>query len=206
MNLIGALLISIEAMGATKFLQAVKSDEKIACRMAQLGFVSAINTISIFVLVWIVSFVILWLLERKFDIVFDLVAAPFGFAVWRLAIKIADWLARFTKLLAPPKNLHQRGCLLLILSLFWGLAWAVVFGIASLIYMVIRFAIDLPLRFLGEKVIGAMVMRLFERIDQTVSEMQRWYFKKPVFIGALLLIGGFIYQIIGTVLIILTET
>ena len=44
---------------------------------------------------------------------------------------------------------------------------------------------------------------MLKKIDKAVQNMQRWYFKKIVFVGAIFLLGGFLYQIIGVALIIL---
>lgn len=140
LNIIGAFLISIEAIGASEFIRSLNSDNKITAKFTEVGFISTINTTSIFVLIWIITFLILWLFEQRFNVVFDLIISPLGFFAWRLAIKVTDWLTSIIKLFAPPKKLYEKGLFFLIISLIWGSAWAFIFAILSLIAICSRFS------------------------------------------------------------------
>jgi len=202
LNFTGALLISIEAIGATEFLQAINGNKKNS-RFAKIDFTSSINTTFVFVLMWILTFLILLVCVDKFGVVEDLLIAPLGFFFWKLSIKGMDFIQTVLKSFAPPRSLSEKGIILLLVALIWGLVWGIIFLIISLIAIFIQFGIDLPLRFFSEKIIGSYVMRILKKIDRTVQNMQRWYFKKTVFVGAIFLLGGFLYQIIGIALIIL---
>jgi len=46
-------------------------------------------------------------------------------------------------------------------------------------------------------------MKLFRKIDKKVKDMEDWHFKNTVFVGCLLVLGGFLYQIFGTLLIMI---
>jgi len=203
LNFVGALLISIEAVGATEFVKALKSERKIEKRLANTSFISTINTTFIFILVWIITFSLLLAFVSKLSVVEDLLIAPLGFFLWKLSIKFTKFIEYLVKFVAPPRSFCEKGFVCLLISLVWGLLWAILFLFVSLIVILVRYGIDLPLRFFSEKVIGFLVMLILKKVDETVRDMKHWYFKGPVFVGVVFLLGGFLYQIIGTILLIL---
>jgi len=203
LNFVGALLISIEAIGATKFIRAIEQEEEIGKRLAHTSFISTINKTFVFVSVWIVTFLLLWAFVDEFSVVEDSLIAPLGFVFWKLSIKGTELVQSLVKSVAPPRGLCEKGGFFLLIALVWGLAWGALFLVVSITAIFVRFGIDLPLRFFSEKVVGFCVMRILRNVDQTVRDMQRWYFKRTVFTGVIFLLGGFLYQIIGTILVIL---
>lgn len=204
LNLLGAILISIEAFGASEFIASMKSDDIITSKKTEIGFTASINNIFVFVLTWIICFIALRLLVLEFNIVLDFIIAPLGYVVWHLLIKLANWFYTFIASFSPRKILPKEKTFLLKMIDFILLPfWVIILLVAVIIRLTIQYGLDLPLRFVSEKVIRVGIVRLFHKIANTEKEMQKWHFRKPVFVGALLLIGGFIYQIIGTILILI---
>jgi len=132
--------------------------------------------------------------------VINLLISPLVYFFWRLLIKITELLSKLTRKLHPPKMLSKKGCILIILSSLWVLPWAIIFGITSLIHIFLKFIVDLPFRFLSEKLIKRVLLKVLHKIASTENEMRKWYFKKQVYIGFLFLIFGFFIQIVAFIL------
>ena len=206
LNFVGALMIGIEAIGATEFLRALKEEKEVSKRFAEIGFISTINQTFVFIFVSIGTFLLSWGLVRELSVVESLLVAPFGFFFWKAAVRITEIVQDMVQSLAPPRWLHEKGVVFLLIALLWGLAWGIVFLVVSIAAILVRFGIDLPLRLFSEKVIGVCVMRILKNVDERVREMRRWYFKGTVFVGVIVLLTGFLYQLIGTILGVLENS
>lgn len=200
-NIIGAVLISLEAFGIKGFIEKLHDTSTHEHRFVFISYVAMINQFSVFVLVncfWVVGLVVL----AKLPVKFASLLFPVGFFVWKFIVKTLEVVRNGIQRIAP-RYKKDEGCLKLIIVLPFLMLWAVVFGIVSLLHIVVRFGIDLPPRFFAEKVIGKGLLSLFEYVKAILDKSRRTYLKAPALLGAAFLILGFIYQILGIVFIML---
>ena len=198
-NIIGAVLISLESFGIKEFVEKLRDKSTHEHIFVSIRYVAMINQFSVFVLInffWVIG----WVVLAKSSVSFAIILFPAGFFVWKFIVKILELLRNSIQKLAP-RYRKGEGYLKLIIVFPFLIIWAVVFGIISLLHIVAQFGIDLPLRILGEKVIGRALLRLFEHVKKVLDKSPQTFLKAPILLGAAFLILGFIYQIIGTLLI-----
>jgi hypothetical protein len=122
-TIVGALMLSIEAFGASDFLARLSSIDAIQRRRAESHYVSAVNRAGVFIMVnalWTVA-LIAW---APVPLGIALALAPFGYFVWRLLVTIGNGAHRLSARAAPRPRYHNReggaafayGCLL---TLVW---------------------------------------------------------------------------------------
>jgi len=124
-----------------------------------------------------------------------------------LIIWFFDILVRIVQKLAPHRRqangekrpLRILGCLLRLMH--WSI-WVLPFSAIYLLSMIVKFGLDLPLRFLSEKIAVPVVKRLLERVDRIVTKEKFWRVRRISLIGTAFLVFGFLYQFIGTLLLI----
>jgi hypothetical protein len=67
--------------------------------------------------------------------------------------------------------------------------------------MAIEFGIDMPFRRTSEYIVGPWLRRRLERVSRYAERESNAGFKAPAFFGGLLVIFGFLYQLLATVLV-----
>ena len=202
-NIIGAILISLEAFGIKEFIEKLYDKGTYEHRFVATSYVAIVNEFSVFVLVnclWVIALVVF----ANFPVSLAALLFPVGFFLWKFIVKALKLLSNTIRRLAP-KYRKGEGWLKWIAVFLPLLVWAFVFGIISLIHIVAHFGIDLPLRFLAEKVLGKWLLSLFEYIKNILDKSHRTYLKVPILLGAVFLIFGFAYQILGILLIMLEQ-
>ncbi|NQE06822.1 hypothetical protein C5S32_13200 [ANME-1 cluster archaeon GoMg1] len=185
-NIIGAVLISLEAFGIREFIEKTHDTSTHEHRFVYISYVAMINQFSVFVLVnccWVVGLIVL----ATFPVSFTSLLFPVGFFVWKFIVKILEIMRNSIQRFAP-KYRKGEGCLKLIIVFPFLMLLAVIFGIVSLLHIGMQFGIDLPLRFFAEKVIGKGLLSLFEYVKEILDKSRRTYLKAPSLLGAALLV------------------
>ncbi len=203
-NITGAILISLEAFGIKKFIEKLSDKSTYEHRIVAISYVAMINQFSVFVLVnifWVVALILL----VNLPVSLAALLFPFGFFFWRFVVKILGLLSKTIKTINKlvPKYRKGEGLLKWTVAILALIPWAMSYLAAELIHIVAHFGIDLPLRFLAENVLGKWLLRLFEYIKNVLDKPHRTYLKAPILLGATFLVFGFIYQIVGIILIML---
>lgn len=202
-TIIGAILISLEAFGIKEFIEKLHDESTYEHRLVATSYIAMVNKFSVFVLVnclWVIALVVF----ANFPVSLAALLFPVGFLLWKFIVKTLELLSNTIRRLAP-KYRKGEGWLKWIAVFLPLLVWAFVFGFVSLIHIVAHFGIDLPLRFLAEKVLGKWLLSLFEYIKNILDKSHRTHLKAPILFGAALLIFGFVYQLLGVILIMLEQ-
>ncbi len=205
LGIIGSLILGIDALGAPDFLAALKAQKEKGIQMAHIGFLALVNRTFIYLFISVIGFiVVLILLQGK--IVISLIVAPFIYFGWRLLDYIAERLTHLVKRLGPKNYIENRkgfllglGCLVQLLH--WAI-WAVPFLVVFIFSIIIRFGLDLPLTYLSEKAVVPIIKQMYELSAKVVAEEERWKLKSTALIGSVFLVFGFLYQFIGTLLLL----
>ncbi len=204
LGIIGSILLSVDALGAPDFLAALKAEEKKGVQMTQTGFLALINEIVVYLSISLMGFVLLLFISRGF-LIASLIFAPLIYFAWKTIVYITEKLAELVKRLGPPNRLRGQGllrslgCLIQLIHL---LVWILPFLVMSLLALLVRFGLDIPLRFFSEKLIVPLVKRLYELSAKAIVEEQRWRFKANALVGSLFILFGFLYQFIATLIAI----
>ncbi len=202
-NILGAILISLEAFGIKEFIEKLHNESTYEHRLVATSYIAMVNEFSVFVLVnclWVIALVVF----ANFPVSLAALLFPAGFFLWKFIVKTLELLSNTIRRLAP-KYRKGEGWLKWIAVFLPLLVWAFVFGFVSLIHIVAHFGIDLPLRFLAEKVLSKWLLSLFEYIKNILDKSHRTHLKAPILFGAALLIFGFVYQLLGITLIMLGQ-
>jgi len=207
LGIIGSILLGIDALGATELLEGLKRDQKEGTRLTQIGFLSTINNLFVYITISMIGLIV-GLIITKGNIVLSLMLAPLLYLVCKSIIKIFDILVRFVKALGPGHKRREektKGCLTVLgclLHLIHWSVWVLPFSVIYLLSMLVRFSLDLPLRFLSEKIVVPFVKCLLERVDRIVTKEKFWRVRRSSLIGTVFLVFGFFYQFVGTLLLI----
>jgi hypothetical protein len=203
LGIIGSVLLSIDALGANEFLRSIEKEKTQRFQMTYVGFLATINEIFVYLTVSLIGLIAL-LLITKYNLVISLLIAPIIFFVWKGIIFLSDKFVEFIRKTGPKRiNPNDKiSCFKMIILFFHAIIWVTPFLIISMIGIIIRFGLDLPLRFLSEHIAVPFVRRLYEYSAKLISEDQKWNLKRTVLIGTLFLLFGFIYQSIGVILMI----
>ena len=203
LGMIGSLLLSIDALGAQDFLASMDAEKEKPFQMTYVGFLAIINNIFVYLAVSIFGFLVLLILSRN-NIVLSLLFAPFIYFAWKGVIYVSDQVVHLFRKLAP-RTLEmgkKSSCLFVIIRLIHAIIWIIPFALVSIIGMIIRFGLDLPLRFISERLAVPFVKWFYEASARLVTQDKKWHLKRTVIIGTLFLLFGFIYQFIGVILTI----
>ena len=203
LGMIGSILLSIDALGAQDFLASLDKEKDKPFQMTHIGFLAIINNIFVYLAVSVFGFFVLLILSR-INIVLSFFLAPFIYFVWNGVIFLSDKVVKLIQKLGPRKLKvgEKSSCLLLIAQLIHWLIWAVPFALVSIIGMIIKFGLDIPLRFISEQLAVPFVKWFYEASSKLVTEDKKWHLKRTVLVGTLFLLFGFIYQFIGVILTI----
>jgi hypothetical protein len=205
LGLIGSALLSIDALGAPDFLAALKSDREITRRMTELGFKALINRIVIYLTISLVSFLTILVLTGG-RIVFASVLAPWPYFPWRLVCWFTLWLERKLRKLGPrPARTFRRS------KTPWGravnwfhlLSWLFVYLIVTPTAIFINYLMTLPITAISELVTVPLVARLYTLSARVVAGEKKWHLKANALVGSLLILFGFLYQFVATVMVML---
>ena len=199
LNFTGSLMMSIEAIGARQFLAAREEQRKTGTRMTQLAFVSTVDDAATYLLFSLLSLACLAIFDHRLGFSLHFLLSWLTYFVWVFLAKVAGRILLAIGHLSPAKvlsNWEHMGCLPSFLIL---LAWAPLYLLAGLVYGLMSFSFEMPLRALSEKVILPVVERLLSFIAREEDEMDRWQFKRPVFYGLVLNSIGFLMQLVGVV-------
>ncbi len=200
-NIVGAILISLEAFGIKGFTEKLQNERTYGLQLAAISYVAMVNQFSVFILVnclWVTALIIF----ADFSIQLAVLLFPVGYFLWRLLVKILGILSTTTYKLVPRYRTGE-GCLKLAVVFFPLIIWVIIFGVIGLTHIAIQFGIDLPLRLIAERLLGKWFLSLLGYINNVLSKEHRTHLKVPSLLGAVLLIFGFIYQILGVILMIL---
>lgn len=197
-QLIGALLVSVEAFGIEEYLKFRNDGVVHHQRWAELSLNATLNNTSVFVFINSLWFVIL-LFFLKLPLKISISLFLLGYYVWKLIIYISKKLISLIDIISftLPEN---PGCLLLLVSAPYYLAWFILYSSINIIVLAIEFGLDIPVRYFSEKIISRSVLFIFTKIYELLKKMKNDAFKKPIYIGVLFIILGFIYQFLGTIL------
>jgi len=196
-QLIGGFLLSIEALGIKEYIEYKNDGVEHHQIRANLFLNATLDNISVFLFVNIIWFLIL-LKMFKLPLKTSFLLFLIGYFVWKLIISISKQLCKIIYKLRfdLPKN---AGCILTIVTFPYVILWVLVYATTQIISMIIEFS-DMPVRWFSEKVISRCILYMFVKIYNLLRNMKNDVFKKPVFIGAMFIILGFIYQFLGILL------
>lgn len=201
MDLTGAILMGLEAFGATEYLQNLDEEKEKGWVMTKTRFAAFVNQVFVYILFSALSFLMLlaifWHFYGQWLIVYSMLACLVTYFIWQASAKIAEFGAKFTAKLGPGKEKRTNN---LLLQLVWALSWALLHFIVSILAMLVRYGADLPLRFLSEKIVAPIIERGFNIINTTIKKNSNAHFKPYAVLGAVLLLFGFVFQIVGTLL------
>ncbi len=203
LGMIGSIFLSIDALGAQDFLASLDKEKDKPFQTTQIGFFAIINNIFVYLVISAFGFFVLLMLSQ-INIVLSLLLAPFVYFAWSGIIYLSEKVVNLVGKLGPRKlrKDEKSSCLFLIVQLVHGLIWAIPFALVSIIALIIKFGLDIPLRMVSEKLVAPFVKRLYQASAKLVAEDIKWHLKRMVLIGTLFLLFGFIYQFIGVILVI----
>lgn len=199
-SLYGGVLLGLDAIGAAGFLKTLESTDRFSPRMARLSYIATLN--NAFVAGFVDCLGLFALLAFGVALVPSLMLAPFTYMGWKLVASVGDTLANLVQRAGPPtqslidKGGHA-GC---AIGCLWLIPWTPLYLAAAVGAMAIRFGLDIPLRYISEKVIAPLVMRMLRYTARLEAEDQRWHFRTNAFRGLLWVIVGFFYQAVATLL------
>jgi hypothetical protein len=206
LNLLGGLLLTIDAIGAAAFIDKVDNEsDALNARMAKLGYTASINSIFVYVIVCFLGLVVLALMLPKPNIVLAFLFAPFTYFVWKSAVYLGKVTRQLINLLSPARLPKPQGFFARSIHSIIVIPWVFLYLAAFAVVTCIEFGIDLPVRFFSEKVVGAMLLRVLRSTARVQQAEERFHFRRNAFGGLMLLIAGFGYQALATVLQILAK-
>lgn len=198
LSLVGSALLAADALAPREFLEKLdQSDIPGQARLANTGFVSEINTVFVFLFVAMggVIGLAIW-----YPLGTALIIGPLVFPLWKLLIRIAEYVERLLDGLAPRRakgltRTRPGGLIYCIWLILWWALRIPVF-VASVL---IEYGIDLPFRALSEYVVRPIVLESLRKLAEIQDREAHWGFRVLAFRGLLLLVVGFLYQLIGVV-------
>lgn len=199
LNFLGSLMISIEAIGARRFLLAREEQRRTGMRSAQLALVATVDTIATYLAFSVLSLILLTAFGHVLGFSVRFLVSWLTYFVWAGLAWMARQVHRVVDRMSPAKafpNWRHAGCLVTIPLL---LVWIPVYLATWVVQVVLRFGFDCPLRMLSEKAVLPCIDRLLRIIAHEEEEMDRWQFKAPVFYGLVLNSIGFLMQLVGVV-------
>ncbi len=139
------------------------------------------------------------------NLVLSLIIAPFVYFGWRLLIYIAERLVQTVKKFSPRNYIKNRqGCSLglgcAVQLLHWAI-WVLPFAVVSLLALIVRFGLDLPLTYVSEKAMVPIVAQIYGLSAKVAAEEEKWKLKSTALIGSIFILFGFVYQLIGTLML-----
>jgi hypothetical protein len=192
-------MMSIEAIGARRFLLAREEQRRTGMRSAQLALTAAVNTAATYVLFSILSLILLTGLDRVVGFSARFLVSWLTYFLWAGLAWVGRKLHRAVERMSPAKvfpNWAHVSCLFAFPIL---LVWIPFYLATWLLYVALAFGFDIPLRCLSEKVVLPSVERFLRVIAHEEDEMDRWQFRSPVFYGLVLNCIGFLMQLVGVV-------
>jgi hypothetical protein len=199
LNFLGSLMMSIEAIGARRFLLAREEQRRTGMRLAQLALTAAVNTAATYVLFSVLSLILLTAFDRILGFSARFLMSWLTYFLWAVLAWAARQLHHVVERISPATvfpSWRHAGCLVTIPLL---LVWIPVYLATWVVQVVLRFGFDCPLRMLSEKAVVPCVDRLLRIIAHEEEEMDRWQFKAPVFYGLVLNSIGFLMQLVGVI-------
>lgn len=196
---VGALLVALEGFGIGVFLRRLDDGSTMEHRLVAISYTSLVNRVSVFFLsntCWVLALILL----GGVSLTVSFLLWPFGYVLWRIAVEALRLLAEGICRLAPPHRQHA-GQTRLVVGLMLSLVWAVAYVTASLISIIAEYAVDLPLRFVGERLVGSSLIAVCRHANKFLERRHPTQLKVPMLFGAGLLVVGLIYQILGTILL-----
>ena len=205
LNIVGAFLLAMEALGASELLDSLKNEREQGLRMTQIGYYATLNQLLFFVLLWLISFFVLLIVLPKPNLVPSLLVAPFVYFVWKFIVILSELLYKIVDKAGPKKYIRGSGFFALFRSLVLSFFWVVIFSIVTLFWMVVKFGVKLPLVFFSEKLIAPRALDVFARIAEKDHKERRFHVKSRAIYGIALLLLGFIYQGVSLALQLVPE-
>jgi hypothetical protein len=206
LGIIGAILLSIDALGAPDFLAALKEQKEKGFRMAQIGFLALINNTFIYLAFSLISFISALILSDR-NLVLSLIIAPFPYFIWKFLGYVSQNAANYVQKLGPrdfPKGrqgfLQQGfGCIAYMIHYtIWVIPYLAIFIVATFI----RFGLDLPLTAIAELSFAPIVKQIYVLSSKAVTDEKKWHLKRNALLGSLFVFFGFTYQFVGTLMLI----
>ena len=85
-NIIGAVLVSLEAFGIKEFTQKLQEEREYGLRLTSISYVAMVNRFSVFILInclWVIALIIF----VDFSIPLAVILFPVGFFLWKFIVK-----------------------------------------------------------------------------------------------------------------------
>ena len=200
-NLAGGLFLAIDAIGALDFLEHLEKKEDIVqSRMASISYTATINTVFTNISVCVIGFTIIYHFLSTDKLIIALVIAPFTFPSLRLMAHLAQKTYDAIIIISPNKYITYKGCLNSLIYLFVVIVWLIFVGISFVLFISLKFLVEIPLLFIGEKIIAPLLLRILRSTANLQTAEKRFHFRKNAFLGLLLVIIGFSYQLIASIL------
>lgn len=192
-------MMSIEAIGARRFLLAREEQRRTGMRSAQLALTAAVNTAATYVLFSVLSLIVLTAFDRILGFSARFLMSWLAYFLLAVLAWAARQLHHVVERISPARvfpNWAHVNCLLAIPIL---VVWIPLHVSTWLLHVVLAFGFEIPLRALSEKIVLPSIERLLRLVAHEEDEMDRWQFKAPVFYGLVLNSIGFLMQLVGVV-------
>jgi len=207
LNLIGGLFLTVDALGALEFMKQLEAKDNVtASRMARLGFVASTNSVLVYIFVCFLGFILAIILLPSNRVVLGLLLAPFTYPVWKLFVHIGELLQKLVERVGPHHYFAAKGCFSQIIQFLLLIPWSILFLSVALVAILLRFGLDLPLRWLSERVVGRFILLVFHQLATVQETERRFFFRKNAFVGLIFVLFGFAYQLMATIVQMLTAT
>jgi hypothetical protein len=205
--LIGGLLLAIDALAPKELVEHLDGTDEWEARKASLGYQAGINSTFVYLLVSAIGLALLLALLPMRDVAARLVSAlliaPLTYPAWKLLIRACEMLQGAVRTVSPARARNQSlGGLGSMMHLALALVWLALYVPVSLLTMLVRFGVDLPLRFLAERIVGRHLLRLLRWVANKQEGERRFHFRQAAFTGVVFVLAGFAYQLVATILIL----
>jgi hypothetical protein len=199
LDIAGVAHLAVDALGPSDFRRALDSKDTFEVHAVNSNFTAEISSLTVCLVVCLFGLARGLVLLPASLAGLALLLAPVAYPAWRVSAWLAEMLQRFVQSMSPgnlPVWARARiGC---VLGFVLFVPWFVVLAIAFCIHIAIRFGLDLPPRWLAERVIIPPVLSVFRRLAELEETDRRWGFRRLAFRGLVLLVLGFAYQVAGT--------
>ncbi|MBU3103068.1 hypothetical protein [Clostridium gasigenes] len=198
LQLIGGILVSLEAFGIKEYMDYIESDNESNKRHALLELNWIFNNIAVFLfvnLIWFTTLALIFKLPIKVCFILYL----FGYFIWKILIVFSKKASSIIYNLIPKYN-KDKSIIMQLQNVIISLSLLIIFAAVSLLSMFIEFGLDIPFRYISEKYISKGILYIFKKTYKIITNMKHSMLKKPIIIGILFVLLGFIYQFLGTIL------
>lgn len=197
-QLVGGVLISIEAFGIKDYIDYINEGSEHDKRRALLELNAIFNNISVFTFVNLI-----WFLTLLFYLEIPLKGALclflLGYYIWKIIIILSNIMLKHAQSMIPKVSSNDNffKCLVMFPIV---LITSLIYLFIALISLFIEYGLNIPFRYISEKYVSKIILKLFRYACTIINNMKHSKLKKPIILGLLLVFVGFIYQFLGTIL------